>query len=291
MILLAAAALLAGCVRSKTIPDGELREIFKRIYLVNSYMEQNRGNTSRIFNIDSLDVYRPILNEYGYSVDDLKYTMHNFSKRKSYRLSDVVDEAIKEIEDEESWYRYQMAAADSIDVRAQRMFRRTVFSDSLIRAKKVADTAKLRLSAPIEPGSYEVAYSYFIDSLDKNRNLKATISLIDSNGRIHNTVTNWLGNNRRQRYSAKLTPEGRDTAIVIVFGNYPQKELKTPDIRIDSLEVFYMPPVEVALDSAGIVLFRYKLQFDEDENDSQPQDSVALPLHTDGPAPQGSDNP
>ena len=84
--LLATVALVAvGCSKSKIIPDRELENITREMFLVNAYAKAQRVDT------DSLDIYTPILNKYGYTQEDFFNTLANFQKRKSARLSDVVE--------------------------------------------------------------------------------------------------------------------------------------------------------------------------------------------------------
>ena len=82
------AALVPGCKRHTIISDEELALIFHDAFLANSLL-QNRDARR-----DSLLVYEPIFERYGYTTEDVRYTIGNFSKRKSARLGDVVELAI-----------------------------------------------------------------------------------------------------------------------------------------------------------------------------------------------------
>ena len=93
--LLATLMLLgAACSRHTVIPDEELAMIFRDAYLANAYISDQRVST------DSLRIYEPIFARYGYTTEDVHYTIGNFSKRKSARLSDVVERAIDLLEAE-----------------------------------------------------------------------------------------------------------------------------------------------------------------------------------------------
>ena len=80
--------LAAACARHTIIPDETLAMIFRDAFLSNAYISEERIPT------DSLRIYEPIFARYGYTTDDVHYTIGNFSKRKSARLSDVVERAI-----------------------------------------------------------------------------------------------------------------------------------------------------------------------------------------------------
>ncbi len=242
-----AAGMSGACSRTKTIPDGELKEIFKEIFISNAYVQS--GNAA--LRPDTLDMYRPILERYGYTVEDMKYSIESFSRRKSMRVTDVISEAITELEAEEDHLRYLVAATDSVDVISQRMLRRLVREDSLIAVTRTADTARLTIDIPVEPGTYQISYSYYIDSLDANRSHRTIMRMFDGAGKAGKaSATNWMNPRVRRSYSTKLDAMPGDSVLKIVFGNYPKKDLKEIDIRIDSLKVYYSPPVEIARDSA-----------------------------------------
>ena len=119
----------AACARHTIIPDDELAQIFHDAFLTNAYIG------SQNVRIDSLNIYEPIFARYGYTTEDVQYTIGNFSKRKSARLGDVVELAIDRLEEEGKRYDREVAILDTIDNVARRTFTRTVLSDSLIRVR------------------------------------------------------------------------------------------------------------------------------------------------------------
>lgn len=124
--------LLAACARHKIIPDDKLAQIFHDAFLTNAYIGSEGVKT------DSLRIYEPIFARYGYTTDDVHYTIGNFSKRKSARLGDVVERAIEMLEREGKIYNQEVAVLDTIDNVARRTFTRTVLADSLIRVGRCA---------------------------------------------------------------------------------------------------------------------------------------------------------
>lgn len=169
-ILLATAAVCAAvaCSRHKIIPDKTLALIFHDAFLTNAYIN-NQG-----VDLDSLDVYDPIFAKYGYTSEDVQYTIGNFSKRKSARLGNVVEVAIDMLEEEGKFYEKEVAVLDTIDNIARRTFTRTVYEDSLIRVGRLRDTSRLRIVVDgIRPGDYEVSFDYKVDSLDDNTSRKS----------------------------------------------------------------------------------------------------------------------
>ena len=155
--------VLAGaCARHKIIPDRKLAQIFHDAFLANAYIGSEQVD------IDSLNIYEPIFAGYGYTTEDVYYTIGNFSKRKSARLGDVVELAIEMLEAEGKYYNREVAVLDTIDNVARRSFTRTVYADSLIRVGSLRDTARLRFSVDVRPGEYNLSLKYLVDSLDRN---------------------------------------------------------------------------------------------------------------------------
>ena len=87
--------LLVGCARRKEIDDKTLAQIFRDAYLTNAYLGVD------YMELDSIQIYEPILESYGFTPEDLRYTIGNFSRRKSAQLGRVLkdaEEQIKELE-------------------------------------------------------------------------------------------------------------------------------------------------------------------------------------------------
>ena len=162
-ILLVAAALAAtGCRRYKVIPDRTLGEIFHDAMLTNAYVD-NQG-----VSIDSLNIYEPIFARYGYTTEDVRYTLEEFSRRKSAHLSDVAEYMILLFDREAAELNRQVAVLDTIDNVARRRATRTVLRDTMVRVSKAADTTRLRFVVDnVRTGDYVVSATYSLDSLDK----------------------------------------------------------------------------------------------------------------------------
>lgn len=284
-ILLVATSAIIGCSRQKAISDGELKEIFKEIFIANAFVQWEP-----IIKTDSLDMYMPILKQYGYDVNDFVYTIENFTKRKSMKLSDVVDEAIKELESEEEFLKGRVAALDSVRVRAQREYSEIIYEDSLINITKIADTAKLRKVFPARLGTYAIRYHYAVDSLDENRTLKTTFAFKNAEGKNSGTTTNWMTAKKRQYYSVEINSQEQDSILEVLFANYPEKGMKKPYLEIDSIRITYLLPVEQALDSLDKQIRQYNLFIRENEHNKTPQDSSALYLYPPRITEEWSDN-
>ena len=65
-----------GCSGPRVIPDDILIKIFHDAYIANAYMEECRIRQ------DSLLIYEPIFQRYGYTMEDLQYTITNDTKKR-----------------------------------------------------------------------------------------------------------------------------------------------------------------------------------------------------------------
>ncbi len=255
IVVFAVAMLLAaGCRGPKIIPDRELAQIFHDIYLVNSYVGQNN------IRLDSLNIYEPVFSSYGYTSEDIQFTIGSFSKRKSARLSDdVVDVALEMLAAESRFYTRRIAIADTIDLIAKERYATIAYTDTTIRVRRIADTALLRITIPVRPGTYEVTYSYLVDSMDLNTNLRTNTYLVNERGTRSNNVSRRLRQGEREDVRASFTAGENHRSLVLNLNGYPKEEMKTPSMRIDTLVVRYYLPAAAARDSMARELFDYRM--------------------------------
>jgi len=269
--LLIGMILLGGCSRRRVIPDNKLVKILKEIYLDNAYASQYN------LKADSLDVYTPILKKYGYRPRDLNYTFNEYSKRKSSRISNIIETTVTELEKELQWFTRRVAVLDTINLIARERFKTVVYTDSLIAARKIADTAKLRIKLPATAGMYHIRYGYLIDSADRNTNLRTTHALLDSSGHQLTSSVNWMQKRQseHQAYTLELNATSSACRLEVRFGNYG-KEMTTPHMRIDSLVITHYLPLEQALDSLRRHLYEYRLIIDGTEYPSPDCGALSL---------------
>mgnify|MGYP002735129770 CR=1 FL=1 len=143
ILLLTLFATLAACNKPRVIPDQRLADIFYDIYLTNAYVDRHD------ISLDSMMLYEPIFEKYGYTVEDLHLTINSFSKRKSARLSDAVELAIQRLERESDLLNAQVADLDTIDAIARRASVQQIYFDSAIHLRSLADTAKMKIRIPV----------------------------------------------------------------------------------------------------------------------------------------------
>jgi hypothetical protein len=242
IIVAVAVLLLAGCGGPKIIPDRELAQIFHDIYLVNGYVGQSGVIT------DSLNIYEPILASYGYTSEDVQYTIGSFAKRKSARLStDVVEVAIRMLRDEASRYRRRIELRDTIELVARLKYADTVYYEPRITVRRTADTSRLRVVVDdVRPGSYYVSWNYTVDSLDRNLSLRSEVWLTDTAGRKMNISTQRLERERRATGEARLNTTDAHRRLSISLAEYPD-DMTAPRLTVDSLTVIHYLPDDEAV--------------------------------------------
>lgn len=268
LLLLLAVVCGVACSRPKVIPDDRLALIFRDAFLANAYVSREHVE------MDSLNVYEPIFDRYGYTAEDVQYTIGNFSKRKSARLSDVVERAINLLDTESKYFDREVAILDTIDNVSRRELTRTVYRDSLIRVDRLRDTARLRFTLDrIRPGEYRVSLRYEVDSLDRNPTLRAGVWL-DRAGRPRTRTYNYtLYRGREESFIRTLKADSADRRLVFDFAGLPDKPQR-PSITIRDLKVEYTPPTPVAVDSFYRRQLDVRIFAEEFFRNAFPQDSL-----------------
>lgn len=262
-------ALLAGaCARHKIIPDRKLALIFHDAFLANAYIS-NEG-----LRVDSLNIYEPIFARYGYTTDDVQYTIGNFSKRKSARLGDVVEEAIGLLEKEGTQLNHEVSVLDTVDNVARRTFSRTVTADSLIRVRSLRDTARLRFAIDVLPGDYKVSLRYRIDSLDRNEgSLRGVMWLERKDSSRTNTYYLTMRRNRDERLTRTFTADTTHRRLridLLTFTSTPRQ----PSVTVRDFSVEYTPLTATAVDSLYRRQLNLRIFADEFLRTIAPTDSL-----------------
>lgn len=283
LICILATLSIFGCARRKEIDDKTLAKIFRDTYITNAYLGVN------YINIDSIQIYEPILSQYGYTAEDLRYTIGNFSRRKSAQLGRVLKDAEEQITKMTEIYNKEVVILDTIKNVAIRTFKRTILRDSLIEISKRADTTKLQLIVePLQPGSYSIRYKYTYEKeeVKKKKNAKKQDEKV-LRGALY--VETGSGSHRNN-YSYNLRKEENirrtittDTAarrLVITFAKPADARHKVgkPKLTISDLEIIYTPDEGLAIDS----LFKkyVDLKIFDDVFFTNPTDSLSLPADT-----------
>ena len=248
-LLLFGALIMMACNKPKEVPDKILGAIFHDAMLVNAYFTYVPG-----FSADSLNIYEPIFARYGYTTEDVQYTINNFSRRKSIRLSDVAEYMIGLLEEESQSLRDQVARVDTIDNVAYRRYQKVIYSAKDIVVDRDADSSRLRIAVPtLEPGEYIVRGSYTLDSLDREPNRRMRIYYERGDESDKELLNGTLQRRKQASFDQKYNIAADDsltTSIVIDMFHYSRepKRRKMPHLVIHNIEILHTPPVPKAVD-------------------------------------------
>ena len=216
----------------------------------------------------------PIFAGYGYTTEDVYYTIGNFSKRKSARLGDVVELAIEMLEAEGKYYNREVAVLDTIDNVARRSFTRTVYADSLIRVGSLRDTARLRFSVDVRPGEYNLSLKYLVDSLDRNeKGLRGVVWLERRDSTRTNVYTTTLRRDRQENFTRRFTVDTTHRRLWVDFIEFRGKPQR-PSLTVSDLKIDYTPETSAAVDSLYMQQLDIRIFADEFFRAAIPTDSL-----------------
>lgn len=248
-LLLFGALLMMACNKPKEVPDKILGSIFHDAMLVNAYLTYNPE-----FKIDSLNIYEPIFARYGYTTEDVHYTINNFSRRKSIRLSDVAEYMITLLDEESKSLRERVARQDTIDNVAYRRFKRVLYSDKDVVVERDADSSHLRITIPVlEPGYYIVKGSYTLDSLDREPSRRMRIYFEREDESEQELLNGTLLRRKEAIFDQEYTVGLNDsvtTSLVVDLFHYSRepKRRKMPRMVIHNIEISHTPHTEQGVD-------------------------------------------
>ena len=248
-LLLFGALLMMACNKPKEVPDKILGSIFHDAMLVNAYLTYNPE-----FKIDSLNIYEPIFARYGYTTEDVHYTINNFSRRKSIRLSDVAEYMITLLDEESKSLRERVARQDTIDNVAYRRFKRVLYSDKDVVVERDADSSHLRITVPVlEPGYYIVKGSYTLDSLDREPSRRMRIYFEREDESEQELLNGTLLRRKEAIFDQEYTVGLNDsvtTSLVVDLFHYSRepKRRKMPRMVIHNIEISHTPHTEQGVD-------------------------------------------
>ena len=264
-----AAMAFVSCTQKRIIPDDTLADIFHDAFVVNAYIGEERVN------LDSLQIYEPIFNRYGYTSEDVVHTVGNFSRRKSARLGSVVEAAISRLEQESKIYAGKVVILDTIKSVAVRTFTRVIYRDSLIKSNKRADSVNMRvIVTPVTKGEYTINYSYKCKGDLEKHPRKAEFYFENEDGHRHGYTS--VSMHMFGTVNRTLVANDSDVRLVMKLGEFEKKSKNYPkdhSITIRNLKVTRKLREKDALDS----LFKHYVDVKIFSNEFlYKKDSVAL---------------
>lgn len=248
--LLLAVIASVGCNKPRVIPDEVLSDIFRDAMLINAYYNVKSDQSP-----DSLNIYEPVFARYGYTAEDVQYTVDNISRRKNARLGDVAERMIASLDERMQYLNRESAKLDTIENVAFRRYTRALLGDTTIVAKTAADSTKLRLYLyNIHPGYYRFTSLYSLDSLDKSagRRYRIYFEREDSTRREFSEGSLMRRAETEIRQNHQLIDTEDDIARLVIdfyhFDDDMEKKKRTvPKITIHDIRVDYTPPAEYCM--------------------------------------------
>lgn len=248
--LLLAVIASVGCNKPRVIPDEVLSDIFRDAMLINAYYNVKSDQSP-----DSLNIYEPVFARYGYTAEDVQYTVDNISRRKNARLGDVAERMIASLDERMQYLNRESAKLDTIENVAFRRYTRALLGDTTIVAKTAADSTKLRLYLyNIHPGYYRFTSLYSLDSLDKSagRRYRIYFEREDSTRREFSEGSLMRRAETEIRQNHQLIDTEDDIRRLVIdfyhFDDDMEKKKRTvPKITIHDIRVDYTPPAEYCM--------------------------------------------
>ena len=250
LCLLLVASMLFSCRRARIIPDRQLGQIFHDAMLVNAYLQHKRNSVE----LDSMNIYEPILAKYGYTKEDMHYTLNNFARRKSASLNSVADVMINSLDKESDALNERVAVIDTIENVARRRYVQVLLQDTTIEAKVEADSTLLQIVIPhAQKGSYRIESNYTLDKEDKGIGRRYHVSWMRDDSLVRDISNQPMARGRKARitFDAWLA-EGDSMAncmkIDFTRFNLRKNRQKLTKMTIHDIKVTYTPPLEECLE-------------------------------------------
>ena len=241
VVVVAMAAMMVGCAaRPKNISNRGLVSLFKEFLLVNAYATDVLYLSAR----DSVDLYTPVLEKHGYTIEDFEYTIDNLTKRKSAQISDIMEVAISELKLEADERRILWNYWSKMIDNGKELAMDTIVVDSLLDSKKIGEKGMRLYFEDLKPGSYRIDYNYFITARTYGERVYAELrDVADST----HTINQWsLRVDDTVKGSHPFTITKPTERVYVVWRNRGN-DTKALQMWVDSLKLTYEPADTIAV--------------------------------------------
>lgn len=261
------AVMMMGCIaRPKNISNSDLVSLFKEFLLVGAYATDVLHLTAN----DSVDIYTPVLNKYGYTIEDFEYSIDNLSKRKSAQLSDIMEVAIVELKEEAENKRLLWSYWSAMVSRGKQLAVDTLYVDSLLNSRVIGEDGMRWEFTDLEPGSYRIEYDYYVESRTGGERVYAELrNAADST----HLVNQWSLRTGDTVQGNHLFTIDKSTEKVFISWRNRGNDTRALRMFVDSLQLSYEPA-----DTIAIRLMEEQLRYNTDY--SSPEEVVGRYLLT-----------
>lgn len=221
----------------RLIKENELQDIISEILLADVYVSQNDS-----IKVDSVDYFSPILKKYGYTVDDINYTLKRYALRKSSVLGEMLDKVSIEFDSLKRVYNYRGDMIKSWNEEAaNRASKVVLFIDSL--ELKTSDKP-LVIELPVHwSGKYTITYQYVVDSTLKKNSYSMGFATVDTiRGTRKHKGRYWMSWGAKSReLKSSVDINHRKNNLLEYTLPEESKTALSGSIRIDSLKIIFDP--------------------------------------------------
>lgn len=151
-------ALLTACSGPKMIPDQTLEAIIADVLLTEGVISSGLKDGDVTTRLDSIDFYSPILNRYGYTIVDFRFTINKLATRKSNPLEGVMEHVVATIDKQAIVAQHRYDVSRRYDSLALNAYADTIYrKDTTIKGS----LKKIRIALDtIRAGDYRLQMSY-----------------------------------------------------------------------------------------------------------------------------------
>lgn len=240
--------------KNKYIPENELSDIIVQSVVTESFLR----NTNKLqYGSDTLNFYLPIIDKYGYTVEDVQYTISRMIERKSDVFGILVQDMSARVDLIKKQYEYLGDMGRNWRSRVKDEVIDTLFfSPDSIRITSYKDLKMLDYKLPVnEMGEIIVKYNYRIFNTDSNNVRYMTYAFQDSVSKEKQSRNNyWLNKGLNiSRFEKSIPVNSRKSNIFDMrILSYTSKDefphhnsFKRVDFYVDSVMILFRPLPEI----------------------------------------------
>lgn len=253
LCLLAVATVLVACgEKPKAIPDNTMRSIMRELLVSQAVLRVDKSLTADK-PLDSLDVHTAVLQKYGYTLEDFRYTVREMSMRKSNPLANILEGVAADIkrssEVAEQRYR-QMLRIDSM---AQARTCDTVFrSDTTLTGSlhnyRIVYTGVNPSDSLVPAGTYKIMFDYSTGSHARAYTKSLRSKKTPREGKpIENTT--WLQTSQdTTRYESEIDITSDTKQLDIWLQEIQRRDIPKDTCYLTGVRLVYYRPARQARD-------------------------------------------
>lgn len=245
-------AILVGCSGPKMIPEPVLRDILRDAFISQAAATRSNYARQKRVSIDTMDMHTPILKRYGYTLDDMRYTVRQMSVRKSNPLPNILEIVSADIKSVSQVAQARYLVKLKIDTLARNFTVDTVYRKDTTISGRI-DGLKWAIRPPtgdtvLPVGTYQVRFEYSTGQSNStsSKTLQYT-RVVDSLRKDNNSM--WLSRTKDtitfERNIAIIHPEVRRLEFAFKESK-PTKGRIRDTVYLRNIQVVHTLPTALA---------------------------------------------